>query len=61
MTMDATIVAPVFEKSYAMFASILGTWLPFPSIFVATYFTGYMGHMEPHAQKKSGKSDTRQA
>ena len=38
--LDATVVAPVFEKSYAMFASILGRWLPFLSIFAATYFTG---------------------
>jgi hypothetical protein len=33
-------VASVFEKSYAMFGSILGTWLPFLSIFAATYLTG---------------------
>lgn len=38
--LDATVVAPVFEKSYAMFASILGRWLPFPSIFAATYLMG---------------------
>src|SRR5271157_1109634 len=38
--LDAALVAPVFEKSYAMFSSILGTWLPFLSIFVATYLTG---------------------
>ena len=38
--LDAALVAPVFEKSYAMFGSILGTWLPFLSIFVATYLTG---------------------
>jgi hypothetical protein len=38
--MDATVVALVFERSYAMFASVLGTWLPFLLIFVATYMTG---------------------
>ena len=38
--LDAALVAPVFEKSYAMFGSILGTWLPFLSIFAATYLTG---------------------
>jgi hypothetical protein len=38
--LDATVVAPVFEKSYAMFSSLLGTWLPFLLIFLATYFTG---------------------
>jgi hypothetical protein len=40
IALDAGLVAPVFEKSYAMFSSILGTWLPFLSIFVATYLTG---------------------
>jgi hypothetical protein len=40
VVLDAGLVAPVFEKSYAMFMSILGTWLPFLSIFVATYLTG---------------------
>ena len=40
VVLDAGLVAPVFEKSYAMFSSILGTWLPFLSIFVATYLTG---------------------
>ncbi len=40
IVLDAGLVAPVFEKSYAMFSSILGTWLPFLSIFAATYLTG---------------------
>jgi hypothetical protein len=26
---DAGLVAPVFEKSYAMFASVWGTWIPY--------------------------------
>ena len=38
--LDALVVAPVFEKSYAMFSSPLGTWLPLLSIFAATYLTG---------------------
>ncbi len=40
IVLDAALVAPVFEKSYAMFGSFLGTWLPFLSIFAATYLTG---------------------
>ncbi len=40
IVLDAALVAPLFEKSYAMFGSILGTWLPFLSIFAATYLTG---------------------
>jgi len=40
MGLDLFLAAPVFEKSYAMFASPLGTWVPFALIFVATYLTG---------------------
>ncbi len=38
--MDAGLVAPVFEKSYEMFESLLGTWIPFALIFTSTYLTG---------------------
>jgi len=38
--LDLLLVAPVFEKSYAMFSSVLGTWVPFALIFAATYLTG---------------------
>ena len=38
--MDAGLVAPVFEGSYDMFKSILGTWIPFILIFLSTYLTG---------------------
>ncbi len=38
--MDLFIVALLIEKSFAMFRSILGTWLPFTLIFLATYYTG---------------------
>jgi hypothetical protein len=38
--LDALVVAPIFEKSYAMFSSPVGTWLLLLSIFVATYLTG---------------------
>jgi hypothetical protein len=40
VAMDVFLVAPVFERSYAMFASPLGTWIPFALIFAATYLTG---------------------
>lgn len=42
MAVDAGLVAPVFVKSYAMFQSFLGTWLPFILIFLATYLTGLL-------------------
>jgi C_GCAxxG_C_C family probable redox protein len=38
--LDAGLVAPVFEKSYAMFKSITGTWIPFMLIFLSAYITG---------------------
>ena len=38
--LDLFLVAPAFEKSYAMFSSVLGTWIPFALIFAATYITG---------------------
>ncbi|MHA2055516.1 MAG: hypothetical protein ACXAB2_03580 [Candidatus Hodarchaeales archaeon] len=38
--MDFFIVAPIFEQSYEMFYSILGTWIPFLLIFISTYLTG---------------------
>jgi hypothetical protein len=40
VTLDALVVAPLFEGSYAMFANPLGTWIPFALIFGATYATG---------------------
>ena len=40
MAMDFFLVALVINKSLAMFASILGTWIPFALIFFSTYFVG---------------------
>jgi hypothetical protein len=40
VALDLFLVAPVLEKSFAMFTSALGTWIPFALIFTATYFTG---------------------
>jgi hypothetical protein len=38
--MDAGVIAPFAEKSYAMFTSILGTWIPFALIFSSTLLVG---------------------
>ena len=38
--LDALVVAPLFERSYAMFQSVMGTWLPFGAIFVAAWAAG---------------------
>jgi hypothetical protein len=40
IALDAGIVAPFLEKSYAMFTNVLGTWIPFGLIFLSTYITG---------------------
>ncbi len=40
MFMDFFVVAPFIEKSFRMFGSFLGTWLPFSLIFLSTYTTG---------------------
>lgn len=37
---DLFLVAPVFERSFAMFTSVVGTWLPFALIFLSIYVTG---------------------
>ncbi len=40
VALDALLVAPVLERSWAMFRSILGTWVPFASIGAASYLAG---------------------
>ncbi len=40
VALDALVVAPLFERSYAMFRSALGTWIPFAAIFLATWAAG---------------------
>jgi len=42
VALDALVVAPFFERSYAMFRSALGTWIPFAAIFVATWAAGWV-------------------
>ncbi len=42
ISMDFFIVAPVFEQSYEMFYSLLGTWIPFLLMFISTYLTGVL-------------------
>lgn len=50
MLLDATVIAPFAEHSYAMFTSALGTWIPLALIFVSTYATTtLMSGQETHA------------
>jgi hypothetical protein len=48
--MDALLVAPVFEKSFEMFTSLLGTWVPFALIFLSTYLTGLVSAKQKQTQ-----------
>ena len=41
--LDILIVALLIERSFEMFTSILGTWIPFLLIFGSTYLTGSYG------------------
>jgi len=38
--LDALVVAPLFEHSYAMFQSVIGTWFPFALILASSYLVG---------------------
>lgn len=38
--LDVFLVAPLFERSYEMFRSLLGTWIPFASMLTASYVVG---------------------
>jgi hypothetical protein len=38
--MDVFLVALLIERSFEMFASLLGTWIPWALIFASTYLTG---------------------
>jgi len=40
VVMDVFVVALLIERSFEMFESILGTWLPFLLIFTSTWWTG---------------------
>ena len=40
VAMDFFVVALLIEKNFAMFRSLLGTWIPFALIFTVTYLTG---------------------
>jgi hypothetical protein len=40
ITLDFFVVALLMNRSLEMFASLLGTWIPFALIFTSTYITG---------------------
>jgi hypothetical protein len=64
VALDAFLVAPFIERSYAMFESWLGTWLPFALIVVAAHdgarrgqrWRGRSGPAVEHADDPVGSS-----
>jgi hypothetical protein len=38
--MDFFVVATLILRSFEMFTSLLGTWIPFTLIFTSTWLTG---------------------
>jgi hypothetical protein len=38
--MDVFVVSMLIMRSFEMFQSVLGTWIPFTLIFISTYLTG---------------------
>ena len=40
IVLDGGVVAPIFERSYDMFRSAMGTWTPFVLIFIASLAAG---------------------
>jgi hypothetical protein len=46
IALDFFVVALLIEKNFAMFRSLLGTWVPFLLIFLSTWFTGTLALRE---------------
>ena len=42
IAMDFFVVALLINRSFEMFTSLLGTWIPFALIFTSTYLTGML-------------------
>ena len=51
LALDVFVVALLIERSFEMFTSVLGVWIPQALIFTATYLTGLVlsqpGKVEP--------------
>lgn len=40
--LDLVVVAPLMERSFEMFRSLVGTWIPFVLIFLAAWIAGLL-------------------
>jgi hypothetical protein len=45
--LDALVVAPLLERSYEMFRSVMGTWVPFALILASSYLVARMARRTP--------------
>ncbi len=59
--LDAVVVAGLIMRSFDMFTSIAGTWLPFVLIFLATWITGAITAMIPEPGARTPKPTARTA
>jgi len=48
--MDFFPIAIFIEKSFDMFKSAIGTWIPFALIFFSTYITGHIVKSRKHSK-----------
>ena len=53
IAMDFFVVALLINRSLEMFASLLGTWIPFALIFTSTYVTGVYTGRKPQLRTAS--------
>ena len=53
IAMDLFVVAVLINRSFEMFTSLLGTWIPFALIFLSTYLTGLAVTHKSQAQDRN--------
>ena len=54
IAMDFFVVAMLINRSFDMFTSLLGTWIPFVTIFAVTYLTGSLVRPSKRSSLSSG-------
>lgn len=54
VAMDVFVVALLIQKSFEMFQSVRGSWLPFTLIFASTWWTGRAIRRTASRQEASG-------
>lgn len=53
IALDAIVVAGLVQRSFTMFASVAGTWLPLTLVFTGVWVTGYITSVMPEAATKT--------